>query len=67
MNPLSSLTVGQQVLQWNDTIWGVRREAETVAAIRHTRDGLVEVELRKGSVLMHLLRGSPDTVVRVLH
>lgn len=67
MNTIENLTIGMKVYQWNDSLWGVRRELETVTAIRHTRDGLIEVELRNGGILKHLLRASPDTVVITFH
>lgn len=67
MNKIESLTLGMSVYQLNDTLWGVRGEWEVVTAIRHCRDGLIEVELRDCGVLKHLLRAMPDTTVRTLH
>lgn len=67
MNTIESLAIGMRIYQLNDTLWGVRGEWETVTAIRHCKDGLIEVELRDCGVLKHLLRAMPDTTVRTLH
>lgn len=63
MSTIANLTLGMRLKRHEDTLWGVRAEWVVVTAIRKTRDGLLEVELRDGPTLKALLRGTEDTVI----